>query len=125
MTRRGRSDGSNVNIGHMSKLLCLLLLTGCDPGPSGPCAKVKGTCVELKSTSSQAEVQIAFGQAKAGTTFLFGPGTYKFTNELTVTVDNVTVQGAGMDQTTLDFTTQTVGQEGMLITGSGFTLSNI
>jgi parallel beta-helix repeat protein len=105
--------------------LFLAVVAACSSGPSGPCAAVKGTCVAFNSTSSQAQVQIAFGQAKAGTTFLFGAGTYKFNNELTVTVDNVTIQGAAMDSTILDFSPQTAGQEGILVTSNGFAMSNL
>ena len=43
-----------------------------------------------------------------------GAGTFKFANELSVSSDNATIQGAGMDQTILDFTNQGAGAEGIL-----------
>jgi parallel beta-helix repeat protein len=55
------------------------------------------------------------------------PGTYKFTQQLTLTVPNVTVKGAGanIDDATLDFSgVSTGGNDTMLITADGFTAEN-
>jgi parallel beta-helix repeat protein len=120
---------SNVYGGYIVKHLSLflVLISGCDSGTqnTGPCAAVSGSCVSFAKGASEAEVQTAFGRAKAGTTFLFAEGTFKFANELTVTSDNITVKGAGIDKTVLDYTNQTAGSEGMLAMNNGFTISDL
>jgi parallel beta-helix repeat protein len=108
----------------MTRTLVFLSLLACS-SPSGPCGNVAGTCVSFPATATETTIQTAFGQAKAGTTFVFGAGTFKFTNELTVISDNVTIRGAGMDQTILDFAGQTAGSEGLLAMNNGFTMTDI
>src|SRR5438132_360828 len=96
----------------MRPMTFLLCLAGCGSnGVAGPCAAVSGACVSFGKTSTEADIQTAFAKAKANTTFLFGAGTFKFSNELSVSSDNVTIQGAGMDQTILDFTNHVAGVE--------------
>src|SRR5262249_32091137 len=122
--RRSPSDGKEgYNRAPMRLTILLSLVLGCSP--SGPCAGVSGNCVSFTKSNKEADVQTAVAQAKANTTFLFGAGTYTFANELNFTVDNVTIKGAGMDQTVFDFTNQTAGAEGVLSMNNGFTMSDL
>src|SRR5580765_6127678 len=111
----------------MRGMTICLLLTACGPNaPTGPCAAVTGNCVSFTSTSTEADIQTAFAKAKASTTFLFGAGTFKFGNELSVSSDNATIKGAGIDQTILDFSNQGAGAEGILgMATTGFTMTDI
>jgi parallel beta-helix repeat protein len=104
----------------------LLLLAGCGSNaPTGPCAAVSGNCVSFATGSGETAIQTAFAAAKPKTTFIFGAGTFKFSNELSVSTDDATIQGAGMDMTTLDFTNQGAGAEGILGMNNGFIMKDI
>lgn len=52
-------------------------------------------------------------------------GTYALDRALSLTADGVTVRGAGMEETVLDFSGQVAGAEGLLVTGDDFTLEDI
>ena len=54
--------------------------------------------------------------AEPGTVFQFEEGTFEFTDGLSLTVDNVTIRGRGMDKTILNFKNQEAGAEGLYIT---------
>ena len=54
--------------------------------------------------------------AEPGTVFQFEEGTFDFTDGLSLTVDNVTIRGRGMDKTILNFKNQEAGAEGLYIT---------
>jgi parallel beta-helix repeat protein len=69
--------------------------------------------VAFDASSTEAEISDAFQFAQAGTTFLFGPGTYSFTNSLGIQVPGISVIGAGLDQTIFDFSGQSAGADGI------------
>lgn len=52
-------------------------------------------------------------------------GTFSFDRSLSLTVDGVTIRGAGIDDTILSFTDQVVGAEGLLVSASDFTIEDI
>ncbi len=52
-------------------------------------------------------------------------GTYSFDRSLSLTVDGVTIRGAGMDKTVLSFKGQVAGAEGFLVTASDFTIEDL
>jgi parallel beta-helix repeat protein len=59
-------------------------------------------------------VAAAFATAQDGDTIAFAAGTYTFTNQLALgTANGVTVIGAGQSQTTLDFSGQKAGEDGI------------
>ncbi|MGF1454985.1 MAG: parallel beta-helix domain-containing protein [Alphaproteobacteria bacterium] len=60
--------------------------------------------------------------AQPGQTIRLGAGTFALTDGLSLDVDNVTVEGAGMEQTILSFKGQETGAEGFLITSDNVTL---
>jgi parallel beta-helix repeat protein len=103
--------------------LVLVGLVGC--AGDDPCAGVKGTCVGFSEGASAESVQKALIEAESGTTIAFGPGTFDFRVDLSLTVDDVTIAGAGIDKTTLSFRNQTEGAQGLLVTANGFTIRDI
>jgi parallel beta-helix repeat protein len=64
-------------------------------------------------------------EAESGDKILLGAGTYTITQPLSLTVDHVTLQGAGMDDTILDFSGITSGGEGLLVQANDFTLRGV
>lgn len=60
--------------------------------------------------------------AAPGDTIELGAGRFTLTDGLSLDVDGVTVRGAGMDATVLDFTTQAGAGEGLLVTSDNVTL---
>lgn len=63
--------------------------------------------------------------AKAGDVIEIPAGTFSFDRSLSLTVDGVTIRGAGMDQTVLSFADQVTGAEGLLVTASDFTVEDL
>ena len=52
-------------------------------------------------------------------------GEFHFRRGLTLTADGVTVRGAGMGRSILNFSNQVAGAEGLLVTGSDFTIEDL
>src|SRR5262245_13729725 len=103
-------------------LLILAMATGCS---DDPCEGVEGTCVGISEGASDTEVQTALIEVASGGTVAFGAGTFRLRTDLSLDVDNVTIQGAGMDETTLSFKGQTSGAQGLLGTANGFAIHDI
>ena len=79
-----------------------------------PCASAKPNVIALDpKTAKEADVQKAFVSAKPGDVLQLGEGTFSFTNGLVLAANCVTVRGAGMDKTILDFSGQLAGSEGI------------
>ena len=102
----------------------LMVLAACGAGDD-PCKGVMGTCKGLSEGASAADVQKALIEIEPGGTVAFGAGTFDFKVDLSLSVDNVTIQGAGMDKTILSFAHQTEGAQGLLVTANGFTMKDI
>lgn len=73
---------------------------------------------------AQEKLQEALILAKPGDTVELGAGRFVLTDGLSLDVAGVTVKGAGMDETVLDFTGQQGAGEGLLVTGDNVTLRN-
>ncbi|MEM7781401.1 MAG: parallel beta-helix domain-containing protein [Pseudomonadota bacterium] len=71
---------------------------------------------------AQERLQEALILAEPGDTVELEAGRYILTDGLSLDVDGVTVRGAGMDGTVLDFTTQEGSGEGLLVTSDNVTL---
>ncbi len=67
-------------------------------------------------------LQEALILAAPGDTIELGKGRFVLADGLSLDVDGVTVRGAGMDETVLDFTTQKGAGEGLLVTSDNVTL---
>ncbi|WP_417459398.1 parallel beta-helix domain-containing protein [Kordiimonas sp.] len=67
----------------------------------------------------QEALQEALILAEPGSTIELKAGFYELTNALSLDVPNVTIRGAGMNETVLSFKNQISGSEGLLITSDG------
>ena len=68
------------------------------------------------SPVAQDEIQEALILAEPGDTVLLSKGIYKLNHGLSLDVVNVSIKGAGMYETILDFSGQETGAQGLLIT---------
>jgi len=68
------------------------------------------------SPVAQDEIQEALILAEPGDIVLLSKGIYKLNHGLSLDVDNVSIKGAGMYETILDFSGQETGAQGLLIT---------
>jgi len=73
----------------------------------------------------QETLQTQLLDAKSGDIIRIPAGTFSFDRSLSLTVDGVTIKGAGMDQTILSFKNQVAGAEGLLITANDFTIEDL
>lgn len=73
-------------------------------------------------SDAQEKLQEALILAESGDIVELGTGRFVLTDGLSLDADGVTVKGAGMDQTVLDFTSQKGAGEGLLVTGDTVTL---
>jgi len=71
---------------------------------------------------AQERLQEALILAQPGDEIALGAGRFELTDGLSLDVDNVTVRGAGMEATILDYTSQQGSGEGLLVTSDGVTL---
>ena len=102
--------------------LLVLLVAGCS---DDPCGSVQGACIGISEGASDTDVQTALIEIESGGTVAFGAGTFHLRTDLSLDVDNVTITGAGMDETTLSFKGQTSGAQGLLVTSNGFAIHDI
>lgn len=63
--------------------------------------------------------------AQPGDVIAIPEGKFAFDRSLSLTVDGVTIRGAGMDKSILSFKGQVAGAEGLLVTADDFTLENL
>jgi parallel beta-helix repeat protein len=71
---------------------------------------------------AQTRIQEALILAQPGDIVQLGAGTFTLTDGLSLDVDRVTVRGAGMEQTVLDFSGQQGAGEGLLVTSDDVVL---
>ena len=90
------------------------------------CAGVAAPCVAFASGTAESVVSEALVSAVPGTTFVFGGGSFAFTNTLSIATAGVTMRGQGMDATVLDFKGQIAGAEGISVQEvPGFTIEDL
>jgi len=110
----------------MSRILVFVLA-----GLLTACSDSRDTTVQSSSTPSvelpnmQKILQSKFLNAKPGDVITIPAGTFDFQRSLSLKVDGVTVRGAGMDKTILNFKNQISGAEGILVTASDFTIEDL
>ena len=63
--------------------------------------------------------------AEPGDVIEIPEGVHAFDRALSLTVDGVTIRGAGMDKSVLSFKGQIAGAEGLLVTASNFTIEDL
>ncbi|BDX00222.1 parallel beta-helix domain-containing protein [Maricaulis maris] len=76
-------------------------------------------------TSYQSVLLEQLIDAQPGDVIEIPAGVYSFDRSLSLTVDGVTIRGAGMDETILNFQDQISGAEGLIVTANDFTLENL
>jgi parallel beta-helix repeat protein len=82
--------------------------------------------VSQADTAYQAVLLEALLDAGPGDVIEIPAGLYAFDRGLTLTASGVTIRGAGMDETILNFSGQRQGAEGLLVQGaSDFTIENL
>ena len=83
------------------------------------------TSTESADLSYQETLMTQLIDAKPGDVITIPEGKFDFDRSLSLTVDGVTIRGAGMDKTILSFKGQVQGAEGLLITASDFTIEDL
>jgi parallel beta-helix repeat protein len=106
---------------RLAGALAMALLAGCarqDPPPAA-----SATVASDREFEQRLQEQLI--DARPGGVIEVPAGRYALTRSLSLTVDGVTIRGAGRDQTVLSFRDQVAGAEGLLVTASDFTLENL
>ena len=100
------------NFNFLLILLPLILITACGKDDSNE--------IKIAASSTAAdEAQTAFIDVGENFIISFEEGTFSFTNTLSMDgKTGIVIRGAGRDKTFLDFSSQTSGGEGVLITNS-------
>jgi parallel beta-helix repeat protein len=92
-------------------LVLALLATACSSDNNN------NSTVTITTGMTESAIASAFSTAAENSTIEFKAGTFKFTNSLNLaSKTGITVKGAGIDQTILDFSTQTAGADGVVQT---------
>lgn len=101
-----------------SSLALSLVLAAC--GGGGERRDLSGADTDFQTTLMEQLID-----AQPGDVIEIPAGVFSFDRSLSLTVDGVTIRGAGMDETILSFANQTSGAEGLLVTASDFTLEDL
>ncbi|WP_262692418.1 parallel beta-helix domain-containing protein [Kordiimonas aestuarii] len=89
-------------------------------------AFAQGTVISIEPGDGvQEALQEALILAEPGSVIELAAGRYDFTGPLSLDIANITVRGAGMNETVLSFTNQTTGSEGLLITAGGARIESL
>lgn len=80
---------------------------------------------ETGDTAFQETLMTQLLDAQPGDVITIPEGVFAFDRSLSLTVDGVTVRGAGMDKSILSFKNQIAGAEGFLVTASDFTIEDL
>ena len=110
----------------MSRILVFVLaglLTACSD--SGDTTVQSSSTPSVELPNMQKILQSKFLNAKPGDVITIPAGTFDFQRSLSLKVDGVTVRGAGMDKTILNFKNQISGAEGILVTASDFIIEDL
>ena len=110
----------------MSRILLFVLaglLTACSDSSNTNQQSSPTPPVDL--ANMQKILQSKFLNAKPGDVITIPEGTFDIQRSLSLKVDGVSVRGAGMDKTILNFKNQISGAEGMLVTANDFTIEDL
>lgn len=106
----------------------VLMAAGCGPQGDAPAPEAtqkdtpKGTPEAL---SFEATFRLQLETAAPGDVITVPEGKFDFRRGLTLTADGVTIRGAGIDASILNFSGQVAGAEGLLVTGSDFAIEDL
>jgi parallel beta-helix repeat protein len=110
-------------------ILVLLLLMGCRDatakkkttgGQRGPRVTQVSPGFE-----AQEQLQVALLRAQRGDLIEFSEGVFEFTQGLSLSVEDVTLRGKGMDKTILSFKNQASGPTGLSVTRGGLIVEDL
>ncbi|WP_107329336.1 parallel beta-helix domain-containing protein [Metapseudomonas otitidis] len=104
-----------MRIAPLSLLALSLVLAACDEQDKAP----------TTHADFQKDLQARLIKAKPGTVIEIPAGTYQLDRSLSLKVSGVTLKGAGMDKTILNFKGQKAGAEGLLVDASDFTIEDL
>ncbi|RKR00183.1 parallel beta-helix domain-containing protein [Maricaulis maris] len=104
--------------GYLIAALSALALGACGNGDTS--RDVSGANAEYQATLLEQLID-----AQPGDVIEIPAGVYSFDRSLSLNVDNVTIRGAGMDETILSFQGQVAGAEGLIVNANGFTLEDL
>jgi parallel beta-helix repeat protein len=92
---------------------------GGTPPPANLCAAVPTGCTAFPAGTTEATISADLNTATANSTFIFGTGTFSFTNSITLSsAAGITIAGQGIGNTILDFTNQAAGTAGISATNN-------
>ncbi|MCY1265041.1 parallel beta-helix repeat-containing protein [compost metagenome] len=98
-----------------SRLALAALLAGCGEQAESP----------VTHADFQKDLQTRLIKARPGTVIEIPAGTWQLDRGLSLKVSGVTLKGAGMDKTILNFKGQKAGAEGLLVDASDFTIEDL
>ncbi len=98
----------------------ILATTGCEKSE-----EIKQSDERARDAEYEVLLQTQLLDAKPGDVIEIPEGKHSFSRSLSLTVDGVTVRGAGMGKSILSFTNQIAGAEGLLVTANDFTIENL
>lgn len=104
-----------MRIAPLSLLALSLVLAACGEQDKAP----------TTHADFQKDLQARLIKAKPGTVIEIPAGTYQLDRSLSLKVSGVTLKGAGMDKTILNFKGQKAGAEGLLVDASDFTIEDL
>lgn len=104
-----------MRIAPLSLLALSLVLAACGEQDKAP----------TTHADFQKDLQARLIKAKPGTVIEIPAGTYQLDRSLSLKVSGVTLKGAGMDKTILNFKGQKAGAEGLLVDASDFTIQDL
>jgi parallel beta-helix repeat protein len=115
-TQKSASDTKEKNLNRLSfRLGCVLAASVLSAGCGSDDNNGGGNVVNITTSMNESQISSAFSNAAADSTIQFAAGTYHFTNTLTLAAkNNVTVKGAGIGSTILDWSGQTAGGDGLI-----------
>ena len=108
-------------------LLFLPLVATLGPGACFPRVEFPGYGVIrlLPGGDIEFQVRAALQTAKPGTIIEFPAGNFAFTDELVVATSHIVLRGRGPLATTLDFSGQQTGAQGILAVKDGFAVQGL
>ena len=105
-------------------LALAIAVAGLLAGISSACGH-KEEADNTSGSSFEKKLQEQLILATPGTVIDLPEGHFHLSRVLSLTVDNVTLRGKGMDKTVLSFKGQTSGSAGLLVTANGFTAEDL
>lgn len=123
---------------HLALLTSLTACNGSDTDPddtatddtgeevTDPCADFTTPCVFVDPTDPDADLIEVVNSLEDGHTIFLGAGTFELNNEVSIAgVSGISVIGAGMDETLLDFASMEIQGNGIFAVGDDFLISDL